>query len=189
MNKENSQIENTKEYIPSKDFSMLKAPIKKPKDTQIAEKSLIETYNFDEVRDMTPELEEFSVLSLYKSTRVHSHRFLLEKTQFLKHLPFQNIEKLLVSSSQSEALQKYFITGVVVEKKTLATSEKKSKKYPSTKSSSYLRFKLSDLKKYKSSLLARIASLKKTKTASFSDPKEEAYKMMSFTPDGYKVVD
>ena len=161
----------------------------------------IATYNVEGSTDLSSEIEEFSKLSVYSASKMITHRALQEKTQYMKFLQFQNIEKCVLNNNSSSdlknRLQKYFLIGVVVEKRVLTFPENQNKKYPNSKAktSCYIRFKLSDLLKYKSSLLKKIQNYKSeplSKSAASKMSIEEldkitAYKLMNFTPDRYKV--
>lgn len=160
-------------------------------------------YEFNDSSDKTTEIEETTQLDIYKQTRMTGVRALQEKTQFLKFMPFQNIEKYVLNCNTNsdirDRLNKYFIMGVVTEKKVIAYSEKANKKYPTKKKeSAYARFRMSDLSRYKGSLIDKIESYKNPNEAmnrqlrSMSEEeidKVKAYKLMDFNADRYKSND
>lgn len=94
MEEENKQIAANKSKDAFGAFLMPKV-VKKDTPTKPAEPvtQTIATYNFDETSDLRSEIEEFSKLSVYSASKLVTHRALQEKTQYMKFLQFQNIEK------------------------------------------------------------------------------------------------
>jgi hypothetical protein len=168
MDKENIGALQNKQ-TPSIDFMMPKKMKKVDEKSKTSEQQHIQTYEFDEEKQLGTEIEEYTQLNIYKASKVASQRAIDEKTQFLKQLPLMNIEKVVMNSQSTsdfkDKLKKYFIVGVVVEKKVLVQYEKKNMKYPSLnkKSNCFIRFKISDLQKYKNSLCHKIQGLKSSK--------------------------
>ena len=173
-------------------FTMPKSTKSFPK---LDQEATIPSYSdFDSTQSKATEIEENTKLSIYSQTKAISNREFMERTSYLQYLPFHNIEKYIITNGPRSLSQKYFIMGVVVEKKVLAHSEKGNNKYPTKKKGAYVRFKLSDLSKYKHSLVEKVLNLKRGCFSKYSNQqqseeekeKNKAYELINFSQDRYK---